>query len=110
MAVFASEPRLWVWVLAEEQYLLGFASLTFAYSTWDASEYAHLDCLYLQEQARSKGFGLKLLQTALEFATSKNSLNLQWETPIWNADAIRFYQRLEADTEEKVRFFLQIKK
>ncbi len=31
-------------------------------------------------------------------------VNVQWQTPVWNERAIRFYQRLGGEGKEKVRF------
>ncbi|MFJ2703815.1 hypothetical protein ACIO3R_11520 [Streptomyces sp. NPDC087428] len=31
---------------------------------------------------------------------------IRWQTPSWDADAIRFYDRLGARAKEKRRFFL----
>jgi GNAT superfamily N-acetyltransferase len=109
-AIFGVSPRLFVWVATDQSSLLGFASLTFDYSTWDAAEFAHLDCLYLRQAARSQGTGAALLKIAFEFACTRGCLNMQWQTPDWNARAIVFYQRFGANFETKQRFFLPIKK
>ncbi len=108
-AIFTAPPRVFVWVVELQHQLVGFASVTLDYSTWDAAEFAHLDCLYLQENARSHGLGQHLFNTVLEFATTRGCLNLQWQTPDWNEAAIRFYQRQGATTETKQRFVLTIK-
>lgn len=107
-AIFADTPRLFVWVVVAQDSLVGYASVTLDFSTWDAFPFAHLDCLYLQPSWRSKGLGAKLLQTVIDFAKSKNCHNLQWQTPIWNKDAQRFYARLGAVQSSKERFILSL--
>lgn len=103
-AIFGQIPRLFVWVVVNEQHLLGFAAVTLDFSTWDAAQFAHLDCLYLQEAARAKGIGAAIFKTVLEFASSRGCINLQWQTPEWNTLAIRFYERQGATAKTKKRF------
>jgi hypothetical protein len=33
---------------------------------------------------------------------------LQWQTPVFNEKAIRFYHRMGATSKDKVRFFLEV--
>ncbi len=108
-AIFGDAPKAFVWVVAAEHKLLGFASVTLEFSTWDADQFAHLDCLYLQPEARGKGIGSTLFKTILEFAANQNCLNLQWQTPDWNTSAIAFYEHLGATSKTKQRFTLAIK-
>lgn len=109
-AIFCDTPRLFVWVVVVQDNLVGYASMTLDFSTWDAFPFAHLDCLYLQPSARSKGFGLTLFQTVIDFAESKKCHNLQWQTPVWNKDAQKFYARLGAVQSSKERFILPLNK
>jgi GNAT superfamily N-acetyltransferase len=102
--ILGDAPKAFIWVVAEEQKLLGFASLTLDFSTWDAAEFAHLDCLYLQPETRGKGIGKALFQAVLEFSVNRNCLNLQWQTPDWNTSAIAFYEHLGASRKNKQRF------
>ncbi len=107
-AIFSASPRLYVWVIEDAGQLVGFASLTLDYSTWDAAEFAHLDCLYLKTEYRAKGLGQALFSAALEFARQRGCINLQWQTPTWNKAAIGFYNRQGAGSKSKQRFVLPI--
>ncbi|ANM32359.1 hypothetical protein ABI59_19135 [Acidobacteria bacterium Mor1] len=86
--------------------LAGFASANLELSTWDAASYAHLDCLYLREPYRRRGFGRALLARVADYAQRNGAVNLQWQTPEWNVDAIRFYRRVGATSSTKLRFRL----
>ncbi|MFM2448118.1 MAG: hypothetical protein RIS44_568 [Pseudomonadota bacterium] len=85
---------------------VGYASVTLDWATLSAQPFAHLDCLYLSESARGQGAGRLLVDAVTRFAREHGCLSLQWQTPLWNADAIRFYQRLGARSQAKERFAL----
>jgi GNAT superfamily N-acetyltransferase len=106
-AVFCDAPRLFVWVAVQEN-VVGYASMTLDFSTWDAAPFAYLDCLYLQPSARGGGMGQQLLEVVVAFARSKNCRNVQWQTPNWNVDAQRFYLRQGATQSSKERFILPL--
>lgn len=94
------------WVVEGSDELAGFAAARLELATWDAALYLHLDCLYLREAYRGRGWGETLMQKAAETAVESGAVNLQWQTPTWNRDAIRFYERLGAAGKEKLRFTL----
>jgi GNAT superfamily N-acetyltransferase len=101
-----SSQRLYAWVVESEKGLVGYATAMLEFSTWDACEYLHMDCLYLKEEARGQGLGEKLMYEIAKLAKEKNCVNVQWQTPEWNTRAMNFYGRLEATSKNKVRFFL----
>jgi ribosomal protein S18 acetylase RimI-like enzyme len=98
--------RLYAWVIEGEQGLVGYATATLEFSTWDASNYLHMDCLYLKEEARNQGLGEQLVREVAKLAKEKSCVNVQWQTPDWNLRAMNFYERLGATSKNKVRFFL----
>jgi ribosomal protein S18 acetylase RimI-like enzyme len=98
--------RLYVWVVEKEKNLVGYATATLEFSTWDACDYLHMDCLYLKKEARGQGLGEKLVREVTKLAREKNCVNVQWQTPDWNTRAMSFYKRLGATSKNKVRFFL----
>ena len=87
---------------------VGYASVTLDWATLAAQPFAHLDCLYLMELARGQGAGRLLVDAVARFAREQGCLNLQWQTPHWNAGAIRFYRRLGARSQAKERFALAL--
>jgi len=85
--------------------LVGYMSVIKQFSTWDMDWYLYLDCLYLTEETRGQGIGLKLMQTLKAFAQENMINTIQWQTPKDNLLAIEFYQQLGAIKKEKQRFF-----
>jgi GNAT superfamily N-acetyltransferase len=84
--------------------LVGYATATQEFSTWDAACFLHMDCLYLREEARGLGLARQLVMEIASLAYRLGCVNVQWQTPVWNERAIRFYQRLGGEGKEKVRF------
>jgi GNAT superfamily N-acetyltransferase len=86
--------------------LVGYATWSLEVSTWQATEYAHIDCLYLRERARGFGIGQQLIAAVADEARRAGAREVQWQTPDWNDGAIRFYERLGAHHSSKQRFTL----
>ena len=92
-------------IVENQEKLLGYATFTRQFSTWDAAYYVYLDCIYLREEARGKGIGRKLMEYVNAFTKRTGSTHVQWQTPSFNEDAIQFYKRLGATSKSKERFF-----
>jgi len=107
-SLFAGSPRLKMLVAARRDERVGYASWSLEASTWQAAEYAHLDCLYLREDERGRGTGRLLLRAVEAEARAAGTGELQWQTPAWNQDAIRFYRRHGAQEAAKARFTLPL--
>ena len=104
-ALFGRERRLKAWVIETGPgRLQGYATATADYSTWTGSAYLHLDCLYLEETLRGRSWGWRLLAAVSAGARAAGLSEVQWQTPSWNAAAIRFYERQGASGRAKVRF------
>lgn len=88
--------------------LVGYVAVTFDWSLWRARRYAHLDCLFVSEGARRYGIGKRLFGAAVTFALAEGAAHLEWQTPAWNENAIRFYSREGAHGVSKMRFTLEI--
>ncbi|MFE1903792.1 GNAT family N-acetyltransferase [Streptomyces gardneri] len=86
--------------------LAGYATCAPELSTWDGVAYLHMDCLYLTSTARGHGLGPLLLDAVRAEARALGLTEIQWQTPAWNEDAIRFYDRLGATSKEKRRYSL----
>lgn len=104
-ALFLTDPRVYAWVVVRNGYLVGYATATQEFSTWDAALFLHMDCLYLREEVRGYGLGRLLVEEIARLALQLGCVNVQWQTPTWNEHAIRFYQHLGAKSNQKVRFF-----
>ena len=106
--LFADPPRLWAWIAEDRSGPLGYASASSEVSTWRASEYVHLDCLYLRDGQRGRGIGAALLRAVIAHARALGASQLQWQTPDWNQDAARFYRRHGASEAFKRRYTLDL--
>ena len=84
--------------------LAGYATWSREFSTWGACEYAHLDCLYLRTDWRGQGMGTALLGAVADAAAREGLAHMEWQSPIWNKGALRFYRREGGVGVEKVRF------
>ncbi|MCE3001856.1 MAG: GNAT family N-acetyltransferase [Xanthomonadaceae bacterium] len=100
--------RLRAWLARLHGDVVGYASVTLDFSTLAGAPFLHLDCLYLEPDARGLGLGAELLAAAAAQARALGCAQLQWQTPTWNADAIRFYDRLGAARNEKHRYTLAV--
>ncbi|MFE5239532.1 MULTISPECIES: GNAT family N-acetyltransferase [unclassified Streptomyces] len=107
--LFSASPRAWCLVAESRGELIGYATFSPEFSTWQATDYAHLDCLFVTEPHRGGGWGRALLSAVKDAAASRGAATLQWQTPDWNADAIRFYHRMGARARSKVRFSLPVR-
>jgi len=106
LALFADNPKLFCLVVECKQRVIGYASYTFDFSTWHASHFLHLDCLYLEPAHRSRGIGEKIIDMLKEIATQHGCTELQWQTPLSNERAIKFYKRVGATGRENLIFSL----
>lgn len=101
------EPRLigLVAELGEGGPVVGYATCSAEVSTWDGVEYLHMDCLFLRDGHRGLGVGELLMDAVRGEARRLGLGHVQWQTPVWNDGAIRFYERIGATSKDKRRFF-----
>ncbi|MFD2034542.1 GNAT family N-acetyltransferase [Belliella marina] len=105
--IFGEPKRLNCWVVESNGKVEGFATYTIDFSTWDAASFLYMDCLYLNESIRSKGIGTEIMKRIQVVAKEKNCVNIQWQTPEFNALAIKFYVGLGSTGKQKMRFFMK---
>lgn len=104
--LFGPSPRLRALIAERGGKAVGYATWSEEASTWDAWLYAHMDCLYLDADARGSGAGRLLVARLAHDALAQGCRLVQWQTPAFNTRAMRFYDRLGATRKEKVRFYL----
>lgn len=102
--VDAREPATHLIVAEDEKTLIGYAALTFDYALWTAGRFAHLDCLFVHETARGQGIGKQLFDHVGLVAEEAGVERMEWQTPLRNLDAIRFYERVGGLGQPKMRF------
>jgi ribosomal protein S18 acetylase RimI-like enzyme len=108
-AMFSDIPKLFCSVIEVNNKLQGYFSYTLDYSTWDAQIFLYLDCLYLEPEFRGQRIGEIVFEKLRKIAEQNNCLNIQWQTPIFNERAIKFYNRIGGTGKDKVRFFIDTK-
>jgi len=106
--LFTSKPEHFCLVVSTKHEIIGYVTYNFIYSTWDAAEIIHMDCLFLEENARNYGIGEVLIKKLKQIGKEKNCINMQWRTPQFNERAIKFYNRIGAKGKDKVCFFLDL--
>lgn len=87
-----------------EEEIVGYATVMQQFSTWDAAFYLYLDCLYFKEKVRGYGYGGKMMEYIRKYALKQGLSIIQWQTPVFNESAIRFYNRLGAVSNAKQRY------
>ncbi len=102
----AATPPTQIVVLEADGALVGYAAYTFDFALWRGARFAHLDCLFVREAYRGKGLGQALFRHVCKLARRAEVDQLEWQTPSWNQDAIRFYTREGGLGRSKVRFSL----
>jgi len=107
-ALFGERPKLFCLIAEVGGTIVGYATYTFDFSTWDAATFMYMDCLYLEEDARGFGIGEALIEKLKQIAKDKNCINIQWQTPEFNKRAIKFYRRIGGIGKDKVRFFMDL--
>jgi GNAT superfamily N-acetyltransferase len=104
--LFGENPRLYCLIAETESEILGYATYMLEFSTWDAGFYVHMDCLYLRPHARGFGIGEELIKEIAKAAMENKCNEIQWQTPVFNERAIKFYYRMGAASKEKLRMYL----
>jgi GNAT superfamily N-acetyltransferase len=104
--LFTGSPRLYCLIAENEKEILGYATYMLEFSTWDAGFYVHMDCLYLRPNARGSGIGEALIKEIAKAAKENNCTQIQWQTPVFNERAIKFYYRIGATSKEKLRMYV----
>ncbi len=104
--LFTPEARLKCLIAEIGGERIGYATFSVEVSTWDADRYMHMDCLFLRPHARNQGLGRTLMARIAQEGLALGVLRMQWQTPSFNVDAVRFYDRMGPVKKEKFRLFL----
>jgi GNAT superfamily N-acetyltransferase len=84
-------------VLAEEDgETVGFALFFHTFSTFLGKPGLYLEDLFVLPQHRGKGHGEALLRHLAKLTLDRGCGRFEWSVLDWNADAIRFYERIGA--------------
>ncbi len=102
-ALFGSPPLMGTLLAEVETKPVGFATYYFTFSTYMARRCLWLDDLYVDEDARGRGVGTRLLRALADVAADQGCARLEWITGAANAKAIGFYERMGADVKHGAR-------
>lgn len=106
--LFGDNPPLFCLIAENENEVLGYATFSKECSTWNADFYVHLDCLFLREKYRGYGIGEAFIQAVVQQAQQMQATHIEWQTPVFNERAIKFYHRIGASAKAKQRFTLHL--
>ena len=106
--VFGQDQVLKCLVVEQINSIAGYATFMTQFSTWDAGFYLYLDCLFLRENSRGQGIGMLLIEEIKKYALVEKCNVIQWQTPLFNHEAISFYQKIGGISKTKERFCLNI--
>lgn len=104
--LFSDNPKVFCLIAEIKEQIVGYATFMYEFSTWDADFYTHMDCLFLRPFARGLGIGEELVREIANQSKKKNSKLIQWQTPVFNERAIKFYYRIGATSKKKLRMYL----
>ena len=76
--------------------VVGFAVFFTNFSTFLAQPGLYLEDLYVQPRQRGRGVGEALLSRVGRIAVERDYGRFEWSVLDWNANAIRFYEKMGA--------------
>ena len=94
--LFGEKPAAEAMVAEVEGQVVAFALYFTNFSTFLARPGLYLEDLYVQPAHRGNGIGAALLRHLGALAVARGYGRFEWSVLDWNADAIRFYERMGA--------------
>jgi ribosomal protein S18 acetylase RimI-like enzyme len=91
-----------------DEVLVGYSSMSLEFATWKPGHYLHMDTLFVSESHRGAGLGRQLFSSVVQIAERLGVSEVQWQTPDWNVNAHRFYDRVGGVAKPKSRYSLPI--
>lgn len=94
--LFGERPAAECVVAEVDARVVGFALFFTNFSTFLGKPGLHLEDLYVMPEHRGAGIGAALLSNLAVLARRRGHGRFEWCVLDWNADAIRFYERMGA--------------
>lgn len=94
--LFGPRPAAEAVVAEQGGRVVGFALFFTNFSTFLGRPGLYLEDLYVQPAHRGSGLGRALLEHLGRLAVERGCGRFEWSVLDWNADAIRFYERMGA--------------
>lgn len=79
----------------EDKKVVGYAFYCFLFHTWTGRT-VYVDDLYVKEEYRLKGAGLKLMKAVIDVAKKNECIDIRWQVLDSNASVIEFYKKIGA--------------
>ena len=103
---FGHNPVWWAFVAESDEdqkgmspNIFGFALYYIRYSTWKGQR-MYLEDIIVTREARGKGIGHLLMDRLIEEAREKKFGAIAWQVLDWNASAIDFYRKYDAQIDD----------
>ena len=106
--MFCEKPTLYCLVVEYLDEIIGYSTYMKQFSTWDSDFYIYVDCLFMTEKSRSLGIGKKLIDEIKTQAKKMNCDLIQWQTPDFNTEAMKFYKKIGGVSKTKEGYFLKV--
>lgn len=97
-AGFGTNPVWKAFVAERDGKILGFALYYIRYSTWKGCR-LYLEDFIVTEEERGNGIGKILFEHVMQEAKDKGYNGMSWQVLDWNAPAINFYNKYQANLE-----------
>jgi GNAT superfamily N-acetyltransferase len=94
--LFGPKPVVEAVVAERAGRVVAFALFFTNFSTFLALPGLYLEDLYVEPEQRGRGIGQALLEHLARLAATRGYGRFEWSVLDWNADAIRFYERMGA--------------
>jgi GNAT superfamily N-acetyltransferase len=94
-----NELKMFGFVAANEDGVIGFTHCLFRPSTWTETDYCYLEDLFVDPNIRGKGVGRALMEKVVEFAKQKESKRVYWTTQEFNKTARVLYDSITPVSE-----------
>jgi len=94
--LFGEKPVAESLVAESDGRVVGFALFFTNFSTFLAKPGLYLEDLFVEPEQRGRGLGEALLTRLAQIAAGRGYGRFEWSVLDWNANAIRFYERMGA--------------
>jgi GNAT superfamily N-acetyltransferase len=101
--LFGPQPSVFAHVGEVDGAVAGFALWFLNYSTWTGRPGLYLEDLYVTPRLRRSGLGRALLAELAAICLERGYARLDWAVLDWNAPALEFYARLDAEPLDQWR-------
>ena len=93
---FCKHPWYWFLVAEKESEIIGLSFYFIRYSTWKG-KFLFLEDFVIKEEYRRQGIGAALFEATIKVCHDDQLNGMIWQVLDWNAPAIEFYKKYEAD-------------